>query len=130
MVTMTSSHNQIVLANQAFMTAFANSDAGAVARCYCEDGQILPAQSEPITGRPGIEAFWHAVMEMGIKSGSLETIEVFECADGACEIGRYSMALASGQVADHGKYVVIWHVEDGAMKLYRDIWNTSVPAAT
>ena len=126
MVTMAPIHSGIALANQAFMKAFGDDDAAAVARCYTQDGQILPPQSEPITGQPGIEAFWRMVMGMGIKSAALETVEVVEFPGGACEVGRYVLKTAAGQVADRGKYLVIWHDENGAMKLYRDIWNTSL----
>jgi uncharacterized protein (TIGR02246 family) len=126
MITMAPTHSAITQANQAFMKAFNEGDAAAVSHCYAEDGQILPPQSEPITGRAGIEAFWRAVMDMGIQSATLETAEVGEHPDGAYEIGRYLLATASGQPVDRGKYLVIWREEDGALKLYRDIWNTSL----
>lgn len=129
MVTMAPIHSGIALANQAFMKAFNNNDAAAVSLCYTQDGQILPPTSEPITGRPGIEAFWRMVMDMGIKSAALESVEVVEYPGGAYEVGRYVLKTAAGQVADHGKYLVIWRDEDGAMKLYRDIWNTSVASS-
>ena len=130
MATMVPTHTAVTLTNQMFMTAFNSHDAAGVSRCYTEDGQILPPQSEPITGRPGIEAFWRMVMDMGIKSATLETMEVVEYLGGACEVGRYVLATAQGQVADRGKYMVIWHDVGGEMKLYRDIWNTSqAPAA-
>jgi ketosteroid isomerase-like protein len=126
MVTVAPAHSAIIQANQAFMHAFNEGDASAVSRCYVEDGQILPPQSEPITGRAGVEAFWRAVMDMGIRSATLETVEVGEYPGGAYEIGRYLLATASGQPVDRGKYLVIWREADGAMKLYRDIWNTSL----
>ena len=129
MATMAPTHTAVTLANQMFMKAFNSDDAAGVSRCYTEDGQILPPQSEPITGRPGIEAFWRMVMDMGIKSATLETMEVVEYLGGACEVGRYVLATAQGKVADRGKYMVIWHDVGGEMKLYRDIWNTSQPPA-
>ena len=95
-------HNAIALSNQAFMKAFAGDDAAAVSRCYTEDGKILPPQSEPITGRPGIEAFWRMVMDMGIKSATLETVDVIEYPGGACEVGHYLLGKATGQPVDRG----------------------------
>jgi len=130
MVTMASTQSAIALANQAFMKAFDDDDAAAVSRCYTVDGQILPPQSEPITGRPGIEAFWRMVLDMGIKAATLETVELVEFPGGACEVGRYVLKTATGQVADRGKYLVIWRDENGAIKLYRDIWNTSLAPST
>jgi hypothetical protein len=65
------------------------------------------------------------VMDMGINSATLETMEVVEYPGGACEVGHYVLTTAQGQVADRGKYMVIWHDVGGEMKLFRDIWNTS-----
>lgn len=117
----------IGLANQRFMNAFRQGDAAAVSRCYTTDGQLLPPQGEPVAGRAGIEAFWRAVIGMGIADAVLESVEISAHGDCAHEVGRYSLAAAGGREVDHGKYVVIWRVEDGEWKLHRDIWNTSVP---
>ncbi len=119
----------INLANQGFMTAFGQGDAAAVARCYTTDGQILPPHSEPAAGRAAIEAFWRAVMGMGITAVSLETVEATGEGETAYEVGRYALTGANGQTADRGKYIVIWRLEAGEWKLHRDIWNTSVPPA-
>ncbi len=45
------------------------------------------------------------------------------------EQGRYELADADGNVADHGKYIVIWKRDGDDWKLHRDIWNTSTPPA-
>jgi ketosteroid isomerase-like protein len=47
----------------------------------------------------------------------------------AHEIGRYTLKTGTGEVADSGKYLVVWKQEGGAWKLHRDIWTTSRPAA-
>ncbi len=108
--------------------AFSRGDAAAVAQLYTEDAQIFPAQSDVITGREGIQAFWQAVMNMGVKAAKLETVEAVHEADTTYEVGRYRLQGAEGQVLDRGKYIVIWHHEDHEWKLHRDIWNTSIPA--
>jgi ketosteroid isomerase-like protein len=43
--------------------------------------------------------------------------------------GDHTLKTAGGQVADAGKYLVIWKQEIGAWKLHRDVWTTSRPAA-
>ncbi len=129
MKTMTT-REAIGLANERFMKTFAAGDAAGVAQLYTADGQVLPPQSDPITGRKGIEAFWRAVIGMGVAAAKLETVELFDHGDAAYEVGRYVLAAASGQPLDHGKYLVAWRLEDGEWRLHRDIWNTSVaPAA-
>jgi uncharacterized protein (TIGR02246 family) len=126
----TTAREAIVLTNQRFMKAFGKGDAAAMSHFYTSDGQVLPPQGEPVSGRPGIEAFWQAVIKMGIAGVSLDTVEVFDHGETAYEVGRYSLAAANGQSVDHGKYVVIWRREAGDWKLHRDIWNTSVAPTT
>ena len=73
---------------------------------------------------------WQSVMDMGIKTASLETVELDPQGDTATEVGKYTLGADCGTVADTGKYVVVWKKEGGHWRLHRDIWNTSVaPAA-
>jgi uncharacterized protein (TIGR02246 family) len=116
-------------ANANFMAVFRASDAAAVADCYTSDAQLLPANSEPVSGKSAIESFWRSVMGMGIASVKLDTVELESQGDLAVEVGRYVLAGADGGALDNGKYVVVWHREAGTWKLYRDIWTTSRPAA-
>ena len=120
--------NAIAAANRNFMDTFAREDAEGMGKLYTTDGQLLPANSDFITGTEAIQAFWQAVMDMGIKTAELKTVELDGYGDAAFEVGRYTLGGEGGQVLDKGKYVVIWKQEDGQWKLHRDIWNTSMPA--
>lgn len=119
----------IAAANANFIAAFRAADAGAVAECYTNEAQLLPANSEPVSGKGAIEGFWRSVMGMGIASVKLDTAEVESQGDLAVEVGRYTLAGADGGALDSGKYVVVWHRDAGTWKLHRDIWTTSRPAA-
>jgi ketosteroid isomerase-like protein len=50
------------------------------------------------------------------------------------EMGTYSLDIKPPKGAvmhDHGKFIVIWKRDPQAgWQLYRDIWNTDVPAPT
>ena len=120
----------IEAADRNFVDAFARGDADGLAKLYTADGQILPSNTDPITGHEGIQAFWQAAMDMGLKSATLETVEVEGHGDTAIEIGRYTLSAGDGQEVDRGKYLVVWKQDGGQWKLHRDIWNTSVPAAS
>jgi uncharacterized protein (TIGR02246 family) len=119
----------IAAANQHFMTTFARGDAAGMAACYTPDGQVLPPNTDLMTGAQAIQAFWQAVMDMGIKEATLETVELESHGDTAHEVGRFTLRGDAGQVLDQGKYVVIWKRQGGQWKLHRDIWNSSRPAA-
>ena len=118
----------ILAGNQDFMVAFRRGDAAAVANLYTVGGQLLPPNSEVVSGHDAIRAFWQGAMDLGLTEAVLDTVEIDGSGDTAMEVGKYTLRFAGGQVADFGKYVVIWKAEAGAWKLHRDIWNTSQPA--
>jgi ketosteroid isomerase-like protein len=119
----------IEAANRQFMEAFGRGDAAGIARLYTDRAKLLPANSDFVTGTTEIQRFWQGAMDLGLKEAVLETLEVESHGQTAHEVGRYTLKAAGGQVADGGKYLVIWKQEGGAWKLHRDIWTTSRPAA-
>jgi uncharacterized protein (TIGR02246 family) len=114
--------------NEIFMSTFARGDAAGMGGLYTEKGQLLPSNSDFVTGRKAIQDFWKGAMDMGIKNAKLQTIELEEHGDSAYEVGKYTLSGVGGQIMDQGKYIVIWKKQGGEWKLHRDIWNTSLPA--
>lgn len=119
----------IEAANKKWEAAVSRSDGQGVAALYTAHGQLLPAQSDFVSGAQAIGQFWQTVFDSGIKEASLTTVEVEGYGNTAHEVGKYELRGADGKALDHGKYVVIWKREGDAWKLHRDIWTTSaVPA--
>ncbi len=128
MTTATDVRAEVEAANKGFIAAFSQGDTAALAGLYTTDGQLLPPHGDFVTGRDAIQAFWQGVVDMGIKEVMLETVEAEAHGDAAIEIGKYTMFVEGGQVADMGKYIVIRKNEQGTWTLHRDIWNSSQPA--
>jgi uncharacterized protein (TIGR02246 family) len=120
---------EIESANARFMSAFKRGDATALASLYTSGAQLLPAHSDFVRSTAAIRAFWQNVMNMGLKSASLETVEVESHGDTAIEVGRYRLLGAGDALVDQGKYIVVWKNDNGTWKLHLDIWTTSQPAA-
>jgi uncharacterized protein (TIGR02246 family) len=120
---------EIESANARFMTAFKRGDATALASLYTSGAQLLPAHSDFVRSTAAIRAFWQNAMNMGLKSASLETVEVESHGDTAIEVGRYRLLGAGDALVDQGKYLVVWKNDNGTWKLHLDIWTTSQPAA-
>ncbi|MDP6557341.1 MAG: DUF4440 domain-containing protein [Pirellulaceae bacterium] len=118
----------ILVADQGFMQTFARGDAKAIATLYTNDGQLLPAHHDAVTGQEAIQEFWQVAIDSGIKTAQLDTIEVEGCGDTAIEVGNYRLSGEGEQLLDEGKYIVIWKRENSLWRLHRDIWNTSLPA--
>jgi uncharacterized protein (TIGR02246 family) len=117
----------IEAANARFVSLFKQANGAGVAALYTQDAQVLPPNSDSVSGRAAIEKFWQGVMDSGIKGAKLTTVEVTPAGNTAYEVGRYELSGADGNVLDNGKYVVIWKRDGGQWKLHRDIWNTSAP---
>jgi uncharacterized protein (TIGR02246 family) len=120
--------NAILAGNEKLMAAAGRGDAAAMAALYTENGQVLPPNSDAVSGRPAIQSFWQGAIQMGIKAVKLETLEVEGYGTTANEVGKFTLQGEGGRVVDSGKYVVIWKQEAGQWKLHRDIWNSSRPA--
>jgi ketosteroid isomerase-like protein len=65
----------IVSTDEAFCAAFNRGDAVGVAAFYAVGATLLPTGSHAVE-RPGIQAFWQAVMNSGITSVELKLYEV------------------------------------------------------
>ena len=121
---------QIEKANEAFVAAFAKADAAAIANMYSSGAQVLPPNSEVVSGAEAIQKLWKGAMDMGMKAITLKVTNAEQYSPTiAQEVGEYTMVGADGKEVDRGKYIVIWKREGNAWKIHRDIWNTSMPAA-
>ena len=116
--------------NKKFTDGAVKKDAALIAGAYTVDAEAFPPNSGVVKGRPALQKLWQSVLDSGIAGIELKTIEVESAGSFAYETGTYSMKTKDGKVADHGKYVVVWKQVDGQWLLHRDIWSTSVPAAT
>jgi uncharacterized protein (TIGR02246 family) len=120
---------EIAAANEKFMAAVGQQDAAALAALYTKGGQLLPPNSDFVTGREAIQGVWQAVMDMGILRAEMEIVEVEDHGKTAIEVSRYTLYAEGDVVADKGKYIVVWKKKGGAWKLHRDIFNSSMPPA-
>jgi uncharacterized protein (TIGR02246 family) len=118
----------IAAENEKFMAAFSRGDAAAMAALYTENGQVMPPNSDFVTGKAAVQSFWQALMDMGIKAALIEMVEVERHDDTAIEVSTYTLRGENDQVLDKGKFIVIWKHELGQWKLHRDIFNSSMPA--
>ena len=68
MTSSTKVHDAIVAADETFMTTFSRGDAAGMASLYTENGQLLPPNSDSVTGAQALQATFQALMDMGIKA--------------------------------------------------------------
>jgi len=121
-----STRDAIEAVNAQFVAAFAHSDSKAVASLYTVNAQLMPEGSDAIKGRAAIQKFMQEVMDSGVTSVSLTTVEKFGSGTTANEVGVYEMHDKAGKAVDHGKYMVLWRQVNGTWQLHRDIFNSIV----
>lgn len=116
-------------ATSAVAFALANRDAAQAAAYYENDGRLLAASEDVISGRDAIEAYWRAGLAVGLSRLDLDASEVRLVDPLAIEIGRYTLAVGTA-VAERGHYLVLHRRQPGgAWQRVVEVFNPDVPAA-
>jgi ketosteroid isomerase-like protein len=111
--------------NGKFVEALQRGDSVAMAAMYTKDAWLLPQHSEPISGED-IQHAWGAAIRGGVKAFVFNTQDVTGFPDLLVETGKYETYGAGRQLLDRGKYITVWKRENGILKVYRLISNTSL----
>jgi ketosteroid isomerase-like protein len=119
---------EVAKAAKDFSDATASKNDAKLGLMYAEDAIAFPPNSEMVKGRKAIQAFWKGIMDAGMRL-TVETVDVESEGNLGSEVGKYTVLDASGKAVDQGKYVVVWKKGNDGWKLYRDIWNSNMPAA-
>ena len=114
--------------NKRFAEAARKGDAASIAQVYAVDAEAFPPNGDLVKGRTAIQQMWKSVLDSGVSELEATTRQVETFGAFASESGTYVITMKDGTVADRGKYNVVWKRTGGKWQLYRDIWNTSMPA--
>jgi len=113
--------------HQKFMDALSKGDTLASASCYHTAGMVLAPNMEPVSGRDNIAAFHSAGLKMGISGIDVKSTEVWGNEEDVFVVGTYEIFGKDKVSLEKGKYLSTWKQEEGEWKMYRDIWNSSMP---
>ena len=112
---------------QQFQKSIEQGDLGNIGNLYTEDAKILPPNMDMLEGRDSIQAFWQRASEMGIKSYQPEILEVEYSGNLGFFLGKYTLYGDVNQIINKGKFITIFKNIDGEWRVYRDIFNSSIP---
>ena len=118
---------EIVDANKEFSVLFAANDSIGLANLYTQDGKFMNNGAPAVTGRKNIQSALSGIMNSGVSSVNLITIDVWGMENLITEEGELSLFVEDAEVYK-GKYIVLWKKVDGKWKLFRDIFNSNLPA--
>ena len=113
-----------------FSEELRRGDAVAVAALFTDDAILLPPNSEMIRGRQGIEEFWGAVFQGGMKDITATIMESSGSGDTIHGVGNFASEISQkGQkpVEVKGKYITILKHTASGWKVHGHIWNYDKP---
>ena len=122
---LTTAKAEIVEANKAFMNLFSAIDSVGLSNLYTQNAKFMMNGAPAISGRENIQSTMSAIMNSGVSSVNLTTIDVWGTENLITEEGELSLFVGEDEV-DQGKYIVLWKKEDGKWKLFRDIFNSNL----
>jgi uncharacterized protein (TIGR02246 family) len=111
--------------DQAWEKAYNAGDAAALAAIYAQDAKIMPPGVEAASGSKAIQAHFAKELGQGAKN-TLTTGDVVGFGDYAVATGGWVANSAEGKHLDHGSYMTVYRKVDGAWKIHRDTWNSSM----
>jgi uncharacterized protein (TIGR02246 family) len=118
---------EIEAANKAFMALVAAGDSVGLANFYTQDAKFMNAGAPAVSGRKNIQSAMSGIIQSGITKVDLRLNDVWGTEDLLVEEGELSLFAGDTEVAQE-KYIVVWKKEDGKWKLFRDIFNSNLPA--
>jgi ketosteroid isomerase-like protein len=116
---------QIAKMSEAWQTTYNAGDAAALTALYTSDAKVMAPGAEPVSGAAAIQKFFAADIANGAKN-ILTPEDVVGSGDVAVETGGWVAQDASGKHLDHGTFMTLYKKVNGAWKIYRDTWNSSM----
>jgi ketosteroid isomerase-like protein len=117
----------IEASNKLYSECFAKNDSVAFVGCYTNDAILMAPNMPALVGKDGIKAFFTGGYAMGIRGVDLTTAEVSGGPELVYETGSYTVKDGAGNSLEKGKFIVVWKQENGAWKMYRDMFNSDGP---
>ena len=114
--------------NAVFGSMVSKGDSVGLAALYTSDAKVMGANMPTASGRNSIQSTFAGMFAaIGTPGFKLTANEVYGNEDMVSEVGSYTMTDKGGKEIDKGKYIVLWKMEDGKWKLFRDCFNSDLP---
>jgi ketosteroid isomerase-like protein len=126
-VNLDAARQEITTNNQAWGQALVRGDSAAMVGLYHTEARIYPPNAAMMSSRSDMGRMVTSMTGAGLQSANLTTTDVISGGDLVIETGTYEMRDATKTI-DRGKYMVVWKQDNGRWRIYRDIWNSDMPA--
>jgi ketosteroid isomerase-like protein/peptidoglycan/xylan/chitin deacetylase (PgdA/CDA1 family) len=112
---------------QEFSRAYRTRAYDRMAKAYTKDGKMMPEGTGIVEGHDRIAKRWRIPEDRAVEEHIVTPAELTVIDDTAYDHGYYegSTRMPDGSLVRWtGKYVIVWRKENGAWKMYLDIWNS------
>jgi uncharacterized protein (TIGR02246 family) len=123
-----STWESIVERTAIFEQAMANSDAYGVANCYTEDAEFMAPGAPAVKGRANIQTTMAGYIQQGFTQYKVTSTTVWNHIDIVGVQASYTLSQQGGANQDIGKTIQLWKQENGVWKIFRDCFNSDLPA--
>lgn len=113
-----------------FEQAMANADPAGVANCYTEDAEFMAPNGNAIVGRSNIQSAIAGYISQGFTDYHVTSTTVYGNIGVVGVQAAYTLSQQGGKNQDIGKSIQLWKQENGAWKIFRDCFNSDLPATT
>jgi uncharacterized protein (TIGR02246 family) len=111
-----------------FEQAMANADPAGVANCYTLDAEFMAPGGPAVQGRANIQAVMTGYIQQGFTFYKVTSTIVYSNTGIVGVQASYTLSQAAGANKDIGKTIQLWKQEDGVWKIFRDCFNSDLPA--
>jgi uncharacterized protein (TIGR02246 family) len=111
-----------------FEKAMANADATGVSNCYTEDAEFMAPNGESVKGRKNIEKTMEDYIGQGFTQYKVTSSVMYGNTGVVGVQTEYKLSQQGGKNMDIGKSIQLWKQEDGVWKIFRDCFNSNLPA--
>ena len=125
-----STREAIVERTLIFEQAMANADATGVANCYTEDAEFMAPGQEAVKGRGNIQTAIAGYLSQGFTQYKVMSTTVYGNIDVVGVQTEYTLSQQGGSNLDIGKSIQLWKQENGVWKIFRDCFNSNLPATS
>ena len=117
-VDMTILEKEIELRLREYERHLKNGDSIALGNMYMKNAEIIPST----IGRENITKAFGGYIRHGITGSSFKTNYLWGNDKLLVEDGTGTWSYENGEVADSGRYLLVWKKDDGEWKILRDTW--------
>ncbi|QBZ98464.1 YybH family protein [Flavobacterium sangjuense] len=111
-----------------FEKAYNAKDSVALANCYATDGKFMNPNGKAVEGRPAIQKTFGMWFKGDTTKIKLSLVDLWGNENNLTAENAWTVSDKDGKVLDEGKSLEVYKMEDGKWKLYRDCFNSNMPA--